>query len=88
MKLMTLTQVAARFMSGQVESILTRIGLPARIPADLPAEALLRAMGHDKKRAAGQLQFVLIREPGDVFVSDQVPEAAVRQTLAELIADS
>jgi 3-dehydroquinate synthetase len=41
-------------------------------------------MGHDKKKAAGRLQFILIRQPGDVFVSDQVPEAAVRQTLDTL----
>ncbi|HSG17111.1 MAG TPA: 3-dehydroquinate synthase [Anaerolineae bacterium] len=71
-------------LQGEIESILTQIGLPARIPTELPAEALLKAMGHDKKRAAGRLQFVLIRQPGDVFVSDQVPETAVRQTLEAL----
>jgi 3-dehydroquinate synthetase len=41
-------------------------------------------MGHDKKKVGGRAQFVLLHRPGDVFVSDQVPEAAVRQTLAAL----
>ena len=71
-------------LQSQIEAILIQVGLPTRLPVDLPADALLQSMGHDKKKAAGRLQFILIREPGDVFVSDQVPEAAVRQTLEAL----
>jgi 3-dehydroquinate synthase len=71
-------------LQGEIEVILAQVGLPSRIPADLSADALLLSMSHDKKKAAGRLQFILIREAGDVFVSDQVPEAAVRQTLDTL----
>jgi 3-dehydroquinate synthase len=65
----------------RIESVLTRLHLPTRIPADLPHEALFRAMGSDKKKAAGQLRFVLLRGMGDVFVTGDVAETAVYQTL-------
>jgi shikimate kinase / 3-dehydroquinate synthase len=68
-------------LQAEIEALLTRLNLPVRIPAHLPADALLQAMGADKKRAAGKLRFVLIREVGDVFVSGDVPEAAVLATL-------
>jgi 3-dehydroquinate synthetase len=41
-------------------------------------------MGSDKKRTKNKLQFVLIRDIGDVFVSDQVPQGAVHQTMVDL----
>jgi 3-dehydroquinate synthetase len=72
---------AAPALQEEIEAVLTRLNLPVRIPARLPAGALLQAMGTDKKRAAGKLRFVLIREAGDVFVSGDVPEAAVLATL-------
>lgn len=66
----------------RIETVLTHLGLPTRIPANLPHEALFRAMGSDKKKAAGQLRFVLLRGLGDVFVTGNVAETAVYQTLA------
>jgi 3-dehydroquinate synthetase len=68
-------------LQAEIETLLTRLHLPVGIPAHLPTDALMQAMGADKKRAAGKLRFVLIREVGDVFVSDDVPEAAVLATL-------
>jgi 3-dehydroquinate synthetase len=41
-------------------------------------------MGSDKKRVAGQLRFVLLREVGQAFVTDAVPEAALLATLREI----
>jgi 3-dehydroquinate synthetase len=38
-------------------------------------------MGSDKKKAAGRLHFVLLRDVGDVFVADDVPQTAVNDTL-------
>lgn len=66
----------------RIEAVLARLHLPTRIPAGLPHEALFRAMGSDKKKAAGQLRFVLLRDVGDVFVTGDVPETAVYATLA------
>jgi shikimate kinase / 3-dehydroquinate synthase len=68
----------------EIESLLRHLTLPARIPANLAPEALLAAMGSDKKRAQGRLRFVLIAAPGEVFVTGDVPEPAVLQTLRAL----
>ena len=42
------------------------------------------AKSSDKKKKAGKLRYVLIRDIGDVFLTDQVPEAALLATLAAL----
>ncbi|CUS03828.2 Shikimate kinase/3-dehydroquinate synthase [Candidatus Promineifilum breve] len=64
-----------------VEMVLTRLGLPIHIPPALDPAALYAAMGSDKKKKAGQLRFVLIRDVGDVFLRDGVPAAAVLAAL-------
>jgi len=69
-----------------VEAILQHVGLPTRIPANLPPQALYQAMGHDKKKARGRLRFVLLRSAGDVFVAADVAETAVLATLHALRA--
>lgn len=69
----------------RIEGLLTRLGLPTRIPG-LEAAALLRAMGSDKKKMGGRLRFVLLRDVGEVFVSGEVEEEAVLGVLEELNA--
>ncbi len=64
-----------------VEMVLTRLGLPIHIPPSLDPAALFAAMASDKKKKAGRLRFVLIRDIGDVFVRDDVPPAAVMTAL-------
>ncbi|MCI0396785.1 MAG: 3-dehydroquinate synthase [Chloroflexi bacterium] len=71
----------------RVEAVLAKAGLPTRIPAGIPAGAIIQAMGSDKKRASGRLRFVLLRDVGDVFVTGDVPEAAVREVLMEVTGD-
>jgi shikimate kinase / 3-dehydroquinate synthase len=68
----------------EIEGLLRRLTLPVRIPAGLAPEALLAAMGSDKKRAQGRLRFVLIAAPGEVSVAGDVPQATVLQTLRAL----
>jgi 3-dehydroquinate synthase len=65
-------------------TLLDQLDLPTRIPARLSADALLAAMQADKKIAAGKLNFVLLRDVGDVFVTDDVPAPAVRAILEQL----
>ena len=67
-----------------VETTLLGLGLPTRIPAALDPAALFAAMGSDKKRQAGRLRFVLLRDVGDVFVRDDVPAAAVMDVLRKM----
>jgi 3-dehydroquinate synthase len=61
--------------------LLERFGLPTA-PKDWPAEELLAVMRSDKKNVAGRLRLVLPRRLGEVALSDDVPEAEVRQVLA------
>jgi shikimate kinase/3-dehydroquinate synthase len=70
----------------RIEAVLTKVGLPVRIPAGLTGQVLLDAMANDKKRIGGQLRFVLLREVGDVFVTDNVSGAAVLETVNSLLS--
>jgi len=70
----------------RVESVLESAGLPVRIPGELAPEELLLVMRSDKKKKAGKLRYVLIRDIGDVFVTDEVPEEAVLNTLGAIRA--
>jgi shikimate kinase / 3-dehydroquinate synthase len=74
-------------LQGEIEGLLQHLTLPTRIPSALEPDALLAAMGHDKKRAAGLLRFVLIAAPGEVFVAGDVPDTMVVQTLRALQAE-
>jgi shikimate kinase / 3-dehydroquinate synthase len=71
-------------LPGLVEDVLRHLGLPTRIPQTLDPVALYAAMGSDKKKKAGQLRFVLLRDVGDVFVRGGIPATAVLETLAEM----
>jgi shikimate kinase/3-dehydroquinate synthase len=68
----------------RIELALSQVGLPTRIPKHLSPESLLKAMDSDKKRLAGQLRFVLLREVGQAFVTDTVPDPAILATLQEV----
>jgi 3-dehydroquinate synthase len=68
----------------RIEELLLSLNLPIRFPADLSLEAITTVMGRDKKKSGEKLQFILIRDIGDVFITDDVPEALVLQTLKEL----
>jgi 3-dehydroquinate synthase len=67
---------------GRLESLLEKVGLPTRIP-DLEVESLVSAMQHDKKVSGGKVRFVLPRELGRVFITDDVDLSLVRQVLAD-----
>ena len=68
-------------LPGEVEAVLSRLGLPVRIPRALAPMALHAAMSTDKKRQSGRLRFVLIRDIGEVFVRGDVPDELVLATL-------
>ena len=57
--------------------MLARLGLPTRA-LGYDADAILAAMGHDKKRAGKMLRFVLPRAVGIVFVADSPGADVVR----------
>ena len=76
----------AQELPGRVMAHLADCGLPARI-SDLgrpfSTAALLGRMRRDKKARGGQLRFVLLRGPGEVFTTSDVPEDTVSALLRD-----
>jgi shikimate kinase / 3-dehydroquinate synthase len=68
----------------QVHELLALAGLPTRLAQPVDVEAVLAAMGRDKKRRGGQVPFVLVFAPGDVRQGQSVSQGAVRAAVAEL----
>ncbi|MGD8352596.1 MAG: 3-dehydroquinate synthase [Pseudomonadota bacterium] len=68
----------------RIEQVMVSTGLPVRIPGELDAGELLKAMRSDKKKKAGKLRYVLLRDLGQVFVTDQVSDESVSKIFAAL----
>lgn len=66
--------------AARVRRLLEGFHLPVT-PPDLSAEAMLDAMGMDKKVVDGTLRLVLARRLGDAFVTSDVPAARLEETL-------
>ncbi len=56
----------------RVQQTILDCGLPTRIPANLSTEALLAALGRDKKFDRGAIRFVLTKQLGTAFISHEV----------------
>jgi 3-dehydroquinate synthase len=61
----------------RVEAVVDHIGLSAFIPASLEAREVLDGMRHDKKRRHSRPRFVLLRDVGDPFISDDVNDEEI-----------
>ena len=68
-------------LQSRLETILDDSGLPKRIPATVGRDQIMEAIRRDKKAVSGKIRFVLMREIGDVFVTDEVPKEDVMATL-------
>ncbi|MCX7569392.1 3-dehydroquinate synthase [Tumebacillus sp. DT12] len=73
----------ARTDADEIIALLSRAGLPVRIPRDLPAGELIAAMRQDKKAVGGSLTFVLCREIGQAEVVRRVDEAVICQVIED-----
>jgi 3-dehydroquinate synthase len=67
------------------DRLLQRFGLPTSYPG-ADREALRRAMGVDKKTAAGAIHWVLLEGMGRAVVRADVPEEAVEAALGEVVS--
>lgn len=76
---------AAAALPEAVIQVLDHVGLPTHIPSHLAPDDIIKAMFHDKKKATGQLRFVLLRELGQPFLSHQVMVTDIAQILIKLI---
>lgn len=75
---------AKQGLADRVESLVSHVGGLAHLPAAVSPEDLVDAMRRDKKRRAGRPRFVLLRDIGDVFVTDEVDRADVLAVLRSL----
>ena len=71
--------------ASEVTALLARLGLPLRAPG-IDADAVLAAMRHDKKRAAGEHRFVLLEAPGRPRHGAVLPEPDVRAAIDDAVS--
>ena len=70
--------------SQRIEKLLQQLNLPVTLKGlELNAEAMIDAMGMDKKVVDGELRFVVADQMGSVRVASQVSVSALEKTLAE-----
>ncbi len=73
-------------LRAEVAELLAVHGLPTTIDAGLDLQAVIDAIGRDKKRTADGVGFVLCRAPGEVAVGERVDLDRVREAVRELVA--
>ena len=77
-KLMIVTQAR------EVREVLERFGLPVTLDESVDVDAVLEAIGRDKKKTAEGVGFVLLSEPGKPRTGQVVDPARVREAVEEL----
>jgi shikimate kinase/3-dehydroquinate synthase len=70
----------------ELREMLERAGLPTEIDRAVDPDAIIEALGRDKKRDAGGLRFVLLSQPGEPREGERVDPDRVREAIEELIA--
>jgi shikimate kinase/3-dehydroquinate synthase len=75
---------AAPELRDEIEAILHRHGLPARLDPGAEVDAVLAALARDKKRTAAGVGFVLLAEPGAPRPGQLVDPDRVRAAVEEL----
>lgn len=65
-----------------VKSLLSAFGLPVVPPGEISVEQFLTLMGRDKKAQAGRIRYVLLKRLGRAFVTADVDDELLRQTLS------
>ncbi|REE94283.1 3-dehydroquinate synthase [Paenibacillus taihuensis] len=64
--------------------VLSRVGLPVRLPEHLDTDEIMRAMMHDKKFQEGTMVFIVPTAIGTVEINKSVSAALVREIVEEL----
>lgn len=74
----------AEALRAQVAHLLELAGLPVALDPRIEAEAVLEAVGRDKKASAGGVGFVLLSEPGEPRYGQPVDPDSLRAAVEEL----
>jgi 3-dehydroquinate synthetase len=69
-------------LEDRVRSVLDRLGLPTTVPHELDREAMIEAMGADKKRRSGRAAFVVPADGGAALLEGIEPAEAVECLVA------
>jgi 3-dehydroquinate synthase len=69
---------------GRVRTVLDRVGLPVQL-AGYDADAIIAAMGHDKKRVGKTIRFIVPQTIGDVTIIDNPGWEYVEAALAKVL---
>jgi len=72
----------------ELEGLLRSYSLPVELKEPLVEDLLIDAMASDKKVSRGKLRFVIMKQVGDAFQTDQVKLQDVRIVLGEVGASS
>ena len=80
----------AKEVRARTSAALSALGLPVRAPTGLSLDALVAAMGTDKKNRAGQIRFALITSVGHPYRTGKqwttpAEEGAIRAALATIL---
>ncbi|MBF0170328.1 MAG: 3-dehydroquinate synthase [Nitrospinae bacterium] len=67
---------------GRTIRLLEEANLPARLPKGLSDQALIKAMGHDKKALGATIRFVLLDGIGKAAISGDVTRDEIKEALA------
>jgi 3-dehydroquinate synthase len=67
----------------RLSALLSGFGLPVALPADLPADTLVRAMVLDKKNRDGRTSLILLRAAGQAMIDTRSTEAEIRAAIEQ-----
>lgn len=70
--------------AARILGLLEHFGLPTRLDPEIATETVLERMSRDKKFRAGRIRFVLLRAPGDAFLSETVTAADLEDAVDHL----
>ena len=68
----------------RIEHLIRKAELPAAIPNHISTELIIAKLRADKKKSGATINFVLLRELGVPFVTGEVGETLLRETIEEL----
>jgi len=67
-------------------ALLEKTHLPTQLPTAINIDDILVALGSDKKVKSGKVRFVLPKQLGEAFVTDQVSNEAASQVLKTIVS--
>ena len=68
----------------RIERMISNAGLPSAIPAQMSTDVIMSKLRADKKKSGAVINFVLLKKLGVPFVTGEVGEALLRETIEGL----